>query len=316
MDLKEKYIYAVVSKLPKEQREEIAEEVRMLIDDMMGDNDEKRLEDVLLELGDPSKLADKYREHSRYLIGPKYYNNYIYTLKIVIFTVIVCTSISAFIGILDDNYINFLTNYISNTLSACIYAFTLVTVIFVLLEYKGVELGNKEWSLKDLPPVPHKKAIISRKGTIIGIIFTTAILVILYLELFGIFIPKENDGFVLIPIFNYENLYNFKIVIVVFFLLALLKEVLKLIYGKWNLQLAILISIITIINAFMFVIVLSNNDVWNLNLTSDIANTLNISQEKIKFSFDDIIDYVIIIGILGFIIDIIVTMYKGYKYNK
>ncbi|HOV26477.1 MAG TPA: hypothetical protein PK566_09005 [Pseudobacteroides sp.] len=82
MDLINRYVYAVTKSLPEKQREDIEKELRTLIDDMIEENDEpvsyeKKVEKVLLELGDPEKLADNYRGSKRYFIGPKFYEKYL-----------------------------------------------------------------------------------------------------------------------------------------------------------------------------------------------------------------------------------------------
>ena len=58
-DLMERYIYQVVRRLPKEQREDVTLELRELISDMMEKNDS--MEAVLTELGDPAEFARSYR---------------------------------------------------------------------------------------------------------------------------------------------------------------------------------------------------------------------------------------------------------------
>lgn len=51
-DLMERYIYAVTRRLPRAQREEIADELRELIGDMLEADPAAGMEGVLLELGD------------------------------------------------------------------------------------------------------------------------------------------------------------------------------------------------------------------------------------------------------------------------
>ena len=61
-----RYILRCYKKFAEKQRADIEKELRTLIDDMIEENDEpvsyeKKVEKVLLELGDPEKLADNYR---------------------------------------------------------------------------------------------------------------------------------------------------------------------------------------------------------------------------------------------------------------
>lgn len=86
MEMIERYIYAVTQKLPQSQREDIAVELRGLIEDMVeervGDTaDEKVVEEVLLELGSPREMALKYTGKKRYLIGPELFEPISYCFK-------------------------------------------------------------------------------------------------------------------------------------------------------------------------------------------------------------------------------------------
>ncbi|HLR66794.1 MAG TPA: hypothetical protein VK105_06585, partial [Virgibacillus sp.] len=93
MDLVDRYIYAVTQKLPQAQRRDIADELHGLIEDMRDERaetsktSENDIEEVLLELGNPRELADKYRGTKRYLIGPNIFDTYILILKIVLIVI-------------------------------------------------------------------------------------------------------------------------------------------------------------------------------------------------------------------------------------
>src|SRR5699024_5117496 len=93
MDLVDRYIYAVTQKVPQAQRKDIADELRGLIEDMLDERAEEstakenNIEEVLLELGSPRELADKYRGTKKYLIGPALFDTYVSTLKIVLVVV-------------------------------------------------------------------------------------------------------------------------------------------------------------------------------------------------------------------------------------
>lgn len=85
----DRYIYAVTSELPKKLREEIGNELKALIDNMMDEMDNsisevEKIDEVLRELGKPRELANRYRGKERYLIGPSYFDKYISVMKIVV----------------------------------------------------------------------------------------------------------------------------------------------------------------------------------------------------------------------------------------
>lgn len=70
-----RYIHAETQKLPEQQRADIKKELQGLIEDMPEEPTQGEIatpndvEAVLLELCNPSDLADKYRGSKRYLIS-------------------------------------------------------------------------------------------------------------------------------------------------------------------------------------------------------------------------------------------------------
>ena len=71
-DYMDRYIYQVIRRLPKAQREEVRMELEELISDMY--TDKGSMEEVLTELGDPAEFAKQYQSDQRYLIGPEYFD--------------------------------------------------------------------------------------------------------------------------------------------------------------------------------------------------------------------------------------------------
>lgn len=65
-DLIERYIYAVTKRLPYKTREDVAQELRTLIDDMLKERcgeitpTQKDVKIVLTELGTPDELYEQY----------------------------------------------------------------------------------------------------------------------------------------------------------------------------------------------------------------------------------------------------------------
>src|SRR5688500_13664214 len=88
-ELTDRYIWAVTRSLPEDQRREVGRELRASIEDAI----ETRLEageapkaaeiNVLQELGDPARLAGQYAERPAWLIGPKYYYDWMRLLKLL-----------------------------------------------------------------------------------------------------------------------------------------------------------------------------------------------------------------------------------------
>ena len=107
----DRYVYDVTWRLPKAQREDIDQELRGLIEDMLeqaGPNPGKEaVEEVLIELGRPSKLAAKYRGNKRFLIGPEMFDTYFLVLKIVLGATALGLAIAIIIGAINTPPQNF-----------------------------------------------------------------------------------------------------------------------------------------------------------------------------------------------------------------
>ena len=66
-ELMERYIYQVVRRLPKTQKNEVKMELEELISDMYADKGS--MEEVLTQLGDPEEFAKQYQNDCQYLIN-------------------------------------------------------------------------------------------------------------------------------------------------------------------------------------------------------------------------------------------------------
>ena len=104
-DLIERYIYAVTKRLPGKTREDVARELRTLIEDMLKERcgevtpSDKDIRVVLTELGTPNELYEQYAgDGKRCLIGPPYYTTYVFVMKIVLICVAFGMTLSAVLG--------------------------------------------------------------------------------------------------------------------------------------------------------------------------------------------------------------------------
>ena len=84
-NLIERYVHDVARRLPEKEREDVKDELRANIYDMLPEGaSEEQIRNVLYELGSPASLAGKYRQNPRYLISPAYYDEYVNVLKWVL----------------------------------------------------------------------------------------------------------------------------------------------------------------------------------------------------------------------------------------
>lgn len=126
-------------------------ELQELVDDMFEECGS--VETVLIKLGSPADFARQYQDDRHYLIGPAYYDNYIWLLKIVLLCtlipILITTTISDLVGMdgygiggLTDGVVNILVDVIVNCMTSCIGIFGGITLVFAILERQQKEIQD------------------------------------------------------------------------------------------------------------------------------------------------------------------------------
>lgn len=218
-ELMQRYIYQVVRRLAKDQREETARELEELITDMA---EQKGMEEALKELGDPAVFAQKYREEPAWVIGPEYAEDYRWLLKIVLAAVALSVIISGVVqGLLQGDGMRIATDVVSSAVMGALSAVGAVTVLFMILEKRKIrvdfrkEFGMSEgenaerrkWIPMFLPPIPDSRAEIKRSDEAVNLIFEALLagLMIFAPWLFGAYVFEDGTFIRTIPIINLEQ---------------------------------------------------------------------------------------------------------------
>jgi hypothetical protein len=227
----DRYIYDVVRRLPATQREDISRELGSLIDDMTeeradnGKTERENAEDVLMELGSPFALAGKYREGKKYLIGPAYYDQYWFVLKIVLIAVTVGMVIAAVVqgaafvadtpgatqAQLIEGAASAVGSAVANVVLGLVQGFAWVTVIFAIIERCSLKIDIREamggaWKPGDLEdrPVPSEQAVIKKGDSIAGIVFTVAVIILFNFApyLMSVWLTGPDGALHFVPLFD------------------------------------------------------------------------------------------------------------------
>ena len=236
-------------------------------------------------------------------------------MKIVSLSIFIGISITLCIGgvFSAGGIIDFIGSYIDTLFSALLQGAAWVTGIFAFLEYKEISIDdaseNKEWEPSKLPDIPHKKAMISRGESIFSIIFTTIFTAIFFFspEYVGIYYKAGSElGF--IQALNLDAYESFKFVIIIIFTISIIKELIKIIQGKWTIRLAIIDTVLNIISTILSINIISSSSIWN----SDIVQSI---EKYIPISFDRILFVIIASIVIITISESLVALYKGFKYG-
>lgn len=280
-ELIDRYVYAVTKRLPQAQREDIEKELRGLIDDMlMGRTNgappsKEDAEAVLKELGRPSALAAKYRGEEQHLIGPEYFDLYMMVMKIVAIVAASATALAMLISYITtppSNVFEAFGRFLASMFSAAIYAFAFVTFIFAVIErYAKRDENISDWKPSDLPPVPAAKAVIHKSDPIVGLVFAVFGIIIFNAApwLFGA--TGDITGKTFIPVFNLDVLNSMLPFINIMFCVGILKEVARLVIGRYDFKLAITVTIFNIASLILFLYIFAPPAIWN----ADFMTSLN-----------------------------------------
>jgi hypothetical protein len=200
--------------------------------------------------------------------------------------------------------------------------FAWVTAAFAIAEYNGVKLLDKKdikegWSIAELPELPQKEATISRVETVISIILSTIFISILCFapQVLAAYINIGSTSTTVIPVFNLSVINQFKMLFVVLFILGIIKEVLKLYYGRWTLKLSIPVVILSIASAIIIISIFTNPNIWNSNFTLEVMKHIDTNVNVTGIWSNLKIGFITVV-ILAVIIEIVTSFYKGIKYNK
>ncbi|PKK98207.1 MAG: hypothetical protein CVV57_08050 [Tenericutes bacterium HGW-Tenericutes-2] len=323
----DRYIYAVTKRLPESVREEVKSELLANINDMLPENPTSAdIEKVLKTLGHPRILAKNYETKERYVISPWFYTDYIQTLKIVMIIVVAISVATGFFDAIINieaqslflQIVEVFASIISNAFSGAIRAFAWVTIIFWIIDYVARNSkGEGSWDLKDLPDVPkiNNKAKISKTESIIGLIIGTVfsiifiIILIDYTNVIGIY----DDGVMITQIFNTSVTNTFIIFFIISAIISIIVSLLKIYYGEWKLNLAILYTAFEILSTVLFLIFINHPQLILPEVFDTIAFYMELDSLSVIEGFEKGVRFITGFVVVVVFIDLTATWFKTLK---
>lgn len=262
-------------------------------------------------------MQEKRQNYKSYLIGPEYYHDYIWIIRIVL----ICVGVSAFVSELigyDYNsfhVIEFIIELIVDVAMNMAAAFGVVTVIFIILEKKDVKLGKEKG--EELQ-VESKKRRITRGDAVAGIIFELLFFVIIVFvpKMLGAYVFEEGSFVRTIPIFN-MNKWN---VICPFFIIAFVAditdEIVKLVVGCYCKMVLICNVITNGISLTALIIVFKFMPVWNSEFANEVYNTFGFKMaskgDLLHYWGTDVVSNVVLaVACTITCLDVGITVYKS-----
>lgn len=339
MEIIDKYVYAVTSRLPEKQRADIERELRGLIEDMLEDAGQgeqptkQDVEVVLTELGNPRELATKYRGEQQYLISPELFPYYISVMKIVLASIAIgLTAVFCIETVFEPTGVgDHFGGMIGNIMSALVQGFAWVTIAFAIIEYTGAKKDvvkhKTGWKVSDLPELPSYKLRIKRSDAIASIVFSIlfVMLITFSLEYFGIWLTKDgnlSEDVNLISFFNQDVFKDYLPYILVLFALSILNDCLQLITGKWTMKLLTYDIALHVLSFLLIVFMFSNSEIWNANFIDQVEAIGWYSEQNDDFSsgvvniWNAAQQYTIAIAALVMLGSVANALYKMWKLKR
>ncbi len=243
-ELIDRYIYAATKNLPAKTRNDVADELRSIISDMLDERcgdvlpSEKDIKIVLTELGTPRELGEKYNPDSgKALISGVYYTKYMSVLKIVLISVTFGLSLAGLISAAMEQTVWYLAfaQWWDTMFSGLLGAFAFVTIIFAIFQRRSVKLGNMTDSIDSLPPIPDHNIIIKPWDPLIGIVISVIFMVVFlgFPQVISA-VVMENGVYTSVPLFDLESIKNAWFVFIGLGLVGIIKECIKLVEGRYT----------------------------------------------------------------------------------
>lgn len=297
MDLIERYVREVGRRLPRQQREDVQTELRSLLQDMVEDRaqtkveraDEEVVVAVLKEFGPPEKVAASYQTRPQYLIGPQLFPIF----KIVLTIVAIVLGSLALFGAVVTNWgsdelladgTRFLVQAIPGLIGALVNAFGVIVIVFAILERvvpaeEFDEEKEESWNPRELPAV-NKAAEINRGEVAGGIVFAVILLMLVNaFPQWAALLFVHNEQWTAVPLLS-ENFHaNLLPWFNLLLLLSIVVDIYKVRLEQHNQASQLLDIGVALFTAVVFYIFLSNGPVFGINAT--LAETTSFSQEAI-----------------------------------
>lgn len=339
MDLIERYVQEVGRRLPRSQREDVQDELRSLLQDMVEDRAQTKVEkadeaiivDVLLEFGNPKEVAASYEPEKQYLIGPQLFPIFKMVVSIVtaVLAALVLSGITLSVRSSDtflQSWLSLIINGVPDFIDSWLRSLTIIVIIFAILErtlpaeaFDDEAYENEEsWDPHKLPE-PDKSKEISRGESIFGIVFSIFILNLInfYPQHAGIFYFEESSLTVLVSLSDnfYDNLLPW---LNLSLIASILIDLFKLYTGKKTQLVQLLDLGNTLFSAVVIYVLMTGGPIFGMNqavLASQATGAeLNVDViTALSDTFNTLLELVLPIV---FVITLLVAVKKAYDLWK
>ncbi|SCF24913.1 permease prefix domain 1-containing protein [Micromonospora chokoriensis] len=236
--LTDRYLAATLRSVPAPRRDEIANELRASIDDMVegrtdsGQDAATAEREVLTELGNPDVLAARYADRRLQLIGPTYYLLWLRLLKLLLsFIPALVGTIVTVVEAAEGKGFGAIGPGLVVAMQVAVQIAFWLTVTFAVIERSQAAVDLPEWTVDQLPDAPARRGI-PLADTIASVIMLVLTIGYLPFQHYRSWV-RDTDG-ENIPLLD-PALWSFWLpALIVVLVLSVIFEVVKYRIGRWT----------------------------------------------------------------------------------
>lgn len=296
MRLIDKYIQELQRRLPAKKRENIGNEVRSTIEELLPEEyNEQDVKRVLNKLGNPAIVASKYSGRPMHLIGPRYYDLYQTLLKMIVpmsFIIAVISLISDYgfnvAGYIytTDIVVTLIADVFISMLFVAMQVFCWFTIIVAMLErirpsnrLEPVRTSFVEWTSEDLKStqlIKLKKRIAN--SHIYWRVIWTSVWVMIYFNadrLLGIYEIKAGEINFVMPVLNQDVLSTWWMLIVLIISAEVALCIMKLLERQWTKKVAIFQAAYEILSTAILIFIITRPSFFREDFLAEMASLFN-----------------------------------------
>lgn len=329
MKLVELYLEEIRHQLPPKNRDDILQEIRSILMDMIEDHnpspgqqpDEETIKFVLQEFGSPRKVAQQFGTKN-YLIGPRVFPVYVQVLKIVLIVVASLNLLGSVLALVNQSgtnaiMVNTVLEAVGGLFAGLFTAFSVVTLSFAVIEQTTPEdekiKVDLAWTPDDLSKQEDKEHV-KVTGTAIEITMIILFIVLLnfFLDRIGIYYLGDT-GWVSAPILN-ENILRYIPWITAYSVLDIALNLYLIRMGFWN-KFATIAKVL--VNAFKIAVlfaIITGLPIITINPTAlqTLGFDLATSAQELSQTLNVVLDVLMGLGIFGLVVETIKRLYETF----
>ena len=333
MEVIDRYVHAVISKIPKNERSQAEETLRALIKEKQDKIDAKNegkedVEKLLQELGHPQEMATQLaKERAPFITGIRfdYYRLVLLTVGLTLTIHMLAIAIIEWFLLEKPFWLQALKLISELFLFGLPLVFAWTTILFFLIEAlhrRRINRLNQEiWQPKNLPSLQTIKQETTQWKIVTALVLYVSLFVWLTLgkDYFGFWIFDKGEYIGTLSFMAEDFFQSTVLFILILLTLNIIKEIAKLVIGQWTNRLT---GLITLVNSLSIIILFYFRDqLWNPQLIRSLISYDIIVRgtERYKMTillWDQFTFWLVTLATLGLLMGIVTAFTKAANSSK